>query len=310
MKHYFFLLSILFFLIGCNQSTTEKDPEKKDSTVAKKVFVEEKYTHADYPNPQQLDYWAIDIIKRTKPVEDSLRIINDEGIIVKAQEYFDEEFFQRDSSNNKGLYDLDNDGRPELIAVFYSGGSHCCDGVWIGRQIVPGFYEHAFTLSGGYTKLDEQNRFLFAPYENLAYFYSCYMCDGEMNPPYDYLACLILVQYRYGFPVMCSPNEIKKKKIITNLSLLSKIAVPSINKKSGQDSLAFRKNFAKNIISYYFNSYGDTINCKELFYKYYKGIDKDTIYSEISSNFDIGFVLDDPYYSTRMKKASDFFMKK
>ena len=79
------------------------------------------------------------------------------------------------------LADLDLDGKKELLVSNYTGGAHCCDEIYIFKNISPNRYQHAVRFYAGNTIITKKGEFLFNFYEQFGYFFTCYACAYKIG---------------------------------------------------------------------------------------------------------------------------------
>ena len=284
MKVNIILLFISFNLYSCT-STVENTKSVKVITQNTSQDVINEYHEESLRDFITSDEF-LSIYKKSTPIKNQLFISDEQGKSVPIKFFIEQNFGQRDTGINKCLLDLDNDNIPELLISYYTGGNHCCDGLWIGNKAKDSLYEEAFAIEGGWISMSQQKIFRYNQVERMGYFYECYSCDGDLKPPYDYDATDINFKYMNGKPIFISDSK-NRAQLLKNLSILSVIPVPPLNKdRTESDCKAYRKNFAMNIVALYFNDNQDSSICKPIFYKYYNGTDRDTIWNEITEYFE------------------------
>ncbi len=291
--------SLACFFISCNQTASKKTESKEEKNSAQtKDTSSSDYSFSEPPRAFILLDNLAQIFNQSKPVKRQLYILNEKGEAVAIKTFIEQVFDQRDTSINKALFDLDNDNVRELLIGYYTGGNHCCDGIWIGKKVNDSLYEEAFAIEGGSITMNDKKIFRCIQDERLGYFYSSYACSGDYEFPYDYRATDIQFKYKKGSLVYISDVK-NRNQLIQNLTFLSKIPVPTLNERRESDCIGYRKNFAKNIVALYVNDKFDTLSTKKVFYNYYKGVDTDTVWNEVLEYIDPSFTVN------YMKKISE-----
>jgi len=284
MKVNIILLFISFNLYSCTSTVENAKPVKAASQTSRHDS-NDNYFHDPLSSFILTDEFAF-ILKKSRPINKQIYISDKNEKSIPLKTFIEQNFEQKDTSINKGLLDLDYDNSPELLIAYYTGGNHCCDGLWIGKKINDSLFEGTMDIEGGWVSMNDQNIFSYDQVERLGYFYECYSCCGDLKSPYDYKATDIKFKYKKGYPVFVSDSK-NRTKLIKNLSILSKLPVPPLNEnKTESDCKAFRKNFAMNIVALYFNENKDSTICKNFYYQYYKGTDIDTLWNDITGYFD------------------------
>lgn len=190
--------------------------------------------------------------------------------------------------------DLDNDGKKELLVSNFTGGAHCCDEIYIFKNVGPNKYQHAAKMYGGHTLITDQKKFVFTFYEQFGYFFTCYACgytDTTDEAPIDIRT--ITLGYKSG-RLIPEPGDAELKSIINdNLGKLGEQTYQPLENDGDFDE-GLRKEFAMNLVVYYF-SFGKNLTAtQQLFYKHYKFPDAKKVWTE--------FVKELQY----MKKDNDF----
>jgi hypothetical protein len=177
------------------------------------------------------------------------------------------------------LADLDNDGKKELLLSSYTGGAHCCDEIYIYKNIASNKYQHAAKLFAGHTVITGKREFIFSLHENFSYFFTCYACtytDTADEAPID--VSRITLRYNKG-KMMIVPSDSELKSIINdNLGKLGEQPYQKIDSDLAQDE-GLRKEFAMNLAAYYFSFGKNMLETQKLFNKYYKYPDKKAVWT-------------------------------
>jgi hypothetical protein len=74
-------------------------------------------------------------------------VVNKAGKTMSLANFFKQD--QMDPFAENGLYDLDNDGKEELVISNFTGGAHCCDQLYIFKNIGPGKYQYMVNFLPG-----------------------------------------------------------------------------------------------------------------------------------------------------------------
>lgn len=192
------------------------------------------------------------------------------------------------------LADLDNDGRKELIFYNFTGGAHCCDEIFIYKNIAPNKYQHVARLFGGHTIITLQNEFEFGFYEQFGYFFTCYACgyaDSTDGAPIPLRG--ITLRYTKGKMVVVPGDQELRSTINDNLGKLGEQPYEKLDEELAMDE-GLRKEFAMNLAVFYYAFGRNLINTKTLFNKYYKYPDAVKVWTAFSKNLLV------------IKKDSDF----
>jgi hypothetical protein len=177
------------------------------------------------------------------------------------------------------ISDLDNDGKKELLISSYTGGAHCCDEIYIYKNISPNKYQYAARLYAGHTVITEKKEFIYGMHENFGYFFTCYACayvDTSDEAPID--VSDITLKYTKG-KLAVVPSDTELKSIINdNLGKLGEQPYEKPDTDLNQDN-GLRKEFAINLAAFYFNYGKNLLETQKLFNKYYKYPDAKKVWS-------------------------------
>lgn len=177
---------------------------------------------------------------------------------------------------NSGIYadhvlaDLDKDGKKELLISNYTGGAHCCDEIYIFKNVAPNRYQHVVKFYAGNTSVNRNNEFGFNFYEHFGYFFTCYACaytDTTDEAPIELHN--ILVKYNKGKVVVVPGDKELRSAIIDNLGKLGEQPYEKLESDIAQDN-GLRKEFAINLAIFYYSFGRNLIETQKLFNKYYK----------------------------------------
>jgi hypothetical protein len=180
------------------------------------------------------------------------------------------------------LADLDNDGKKELVINNYTGGAHCCDGIYIYKNAGANKYQEVVRLFAGNTIITANNEFLYGLHENFGYFFTCYACaysDTGDEAPID--VSRLTLKYKNGKMVVVQTDNELKSIINDNLGKLGEQPY----QKPGDDPIVddgLRKEFALNLAAYYFTFGKNLAATQQLFNKYYKYPDAKKVWTAFS----------------------------
>ncbi len=191
----------------------------------------------------------------------------------EGDEYFNTDI--RDSAI-RCLIDLDNDNIPELVTEYFTGGAHCCDVSDIFIKLSDNTYKRVFSYDGSIALRNKTLGLYF--YEDLGYFNTCYACGVEVKMPFNLSPEINLVFQNKSFE-FAEKSATLNEGIEENLKTLKAKGIPDMNDFSQDDGT--RKEYALNIVSYFFNTDRNLTKTKELFYSYYNHDDKNRIWNEL-----------------------------
>jgi hypothetical protein len=168
-----------------------------------------------------------------------------------------------------GLSDLDGDGKNELLLWNYTGGPHCCDEIYLFKNIGVNKYQQVAKIFAGHTAITANKQFEYNLYENFGYFFTCYACsytDTTDAAPIDVSA--ITLRYKAG-KLAAVPGDKEMRSIINdNLAKLGEQLYVKLDEAGFDEGL--RKEFAINLAAYYFLFGKNLPATQQLFNKYYK----------------------------------------
>ena len=177
------------------------------------------------------------------------------------------------------LADLDKDGKKELLISNYTGGAHCCDEIYIFKNIAPNRYQHVVKFNAGNTSVNRNNEFGFNFYQHFGYFFTCYACaytDTTDEAPIELHN--ILVKYNKGKVVVVPGGKELRNAIIDNLGKLGEQPYEKLESDIDQDN-GLRKEFAINLAVFYYSFGRNLTETQKLFNKYYKYPDAKKIWA-------------------------------
>jgi hypothetical protein len=190
--------------------------------------------------------------------------------------------------------DLDNDGKKELVISNYTGGAHCCDEIYIFKNVAPNRYQHVAKFYAGNTSVTKNNEFVYNLYEQFGYFFTCYACaysDTSDAAPIQLRD--IMLKYNKGKIIMVQGDKEMRSTLLDNLGKLSEQPYEKLADDHAQDN-GLRKEFAINLAMFYY-SYGKNIaETQQLFNKFYKYPDAKKVWAAFTNQLQY------------MKKDNDF----
>ncbi len=176
--------------------------------------------------------------------------------------------------------DIDNDGKKELLINNFTGGAHCCDEIYIFRNIGANKYQQAAKLFAGHTMITDKKEFIYTFYEQFGYFFTCYACgyaDTTDEAPIDLRT--VTLKYNKG-KLQVLPGDPELRSIINdNLGKLSEQPYEKLDDELAQDN-GLRKEFAMNLAVFYFSYGKNLVETQKLFNKYYKFPDAKKVWTE------------------------------
>jgi hypothetical protein len=180
--------------------------------------------------------------------------------------------------------DLDSDGKKELVIYDYTGGAHCCDEIYIFRNIGASKYQQVNKLFGGHTYITDQNEFEFGFFEAFGYFFTCYAC-GYVDSTDAGPIPMQVVKLKYSknkLNVIQGDRELKSI-INDNLAKLSEQPYQKLDDDLAMDE-GLRKEFAMNLAVYYYSFGKNIVATKTVFNTYYKFPDAAKVWSAFVKN--------------------------
>lgn len=166
--------------------------------------------------------------------------------------------------------DMDNDGKKELLVSNYTGGAHCCDEIYIFKNIGPNKYQHVAKLFAGNTIITKEKEFIYDFHEQFGYFFTCFACgytDTTDGAPVEIHS--ITLKYNNGKMVVTPGDQELKSIINDNLGKLGEQPYEKLSDDIDQDN-GLRKEFALNLVVHYYSFGRNMMETQKLFYKYYK----------------------------------------
>ena len=195
---------------------------------------------------------------------------------------------------NHVLADLDKDGKKELLISNYTGGAHCCDEIYIFKNIAPNRYQQAVKFFAGNTTITANKEFVFDFYEQFGYFFTCYACaytDTADEAPVGIHN--IMLKYNKGKAIVITGDKELRSTITDNLGKLGEQPYEKLENDIAQDN-GLRKEVAFNLAVFYYSFGKNITETQKMFSKYYKYSDAKKVWA--------AFVKQLQY----MKKDNDF----
>jgi hypothetical protein len=179
-----------------------------------------------------------------------------------------------------GVIDLDGDGKKELLITNFTNGAHCCDEIYIFKNIAPNKYQQLIKLYGGNTCINDSNQFIYDFYEPFGYFFTCYACSYEDTAETAPIRTdHITLKYNKGKMVIVPTDKELKSRINDNLAKLGEEPYEVLPDNMSQDN-GLRKEFGMNLIVYYYSFGRNLAETQKLFNKYYKYQDAKKVWAE------------------------------
>ena len=197
---------------------------------------------------------------------ETVKLVTKAGKIINLQSFLKSTGIYADHV----LADLDKDGKKELLIANYTGGAHCCDEIYIFKNIAPNRYQHVVKFFAGNTMITKNNEFIYDFSGQYGYFFTCYACsytDTSDAAPLELHN--ILLKYSKG-KIMVVPGEKElHSAILDNLAKLGELPYQQLIDDMSQDN-GQRKEFAINMAVFYYSFGKNMIETQKLFNKYYK----------------------------------------
>lgn len=171
--------------------------------------------------------------------------------------------------SNHTLTDIDNDGTPELLITYHTGGAHCCNVDHLFVLTEGGQFELVFSYIGGlYTS---GNKLSLYYYQDIGYYHSCYGCTITDKLPRQDVNAEINTIFNKGKLTQAETNPQLNESIVINLAYLSSRGIPDLDEEGWDDGS--RKEIMLHMIAYHFNN-RDVEKTKALFDQYYTWSDR------------------------------------
>ena len=168
------------------------------------------------------------------------------------------------------LADLDNDGKKELLVSNFTGGAHCCDELYIFKNVGINKYQQAATFFAGHVIITPEKEFIYNFNEQFGYFFSCYACsftDSSDEAPVKINS--INLKYNKGKMVVVTGDRELRNTITDNLAKLGEQPFEKLPDDMAQDN-GLRKEIAINLAVFYYSFGKNWAATQTLFNKYYQ----------------------------------------
>lgn len=180
--------------------------------------------------------------------------------------------------------DLDNDKKKELVVSNFTGGAHCCDEIYIYKNIALNKYQHVVKMVGGHTVITKQRKFEFSFDESFGYFFTCFACgytDTSDGAPLPLRS--ILLQYNKGKMSIVPGDKELRNTINDNLGKLGELPFGKLDDELAMDE-GFRKEVAMNLAVFYYSFGKNITETQKLFSKYYKYPDAKKVWTAFTKS--------------------------
>lgn len=167
------------------------------------------------------------------------------------------------------LTDIDNDGIPELLITYHTGGAHCCNVDHLFVLTEGGQFELVFSYTGGLYV--SGNKLSLYYYQDIGYYHSCYGCTITDKLPRQDVNAEINTIFDKGKLMPTETNRQLNESIVINLAYLSSRGIPDLDEEGWDDGS--RKEIMLHMIAYHFNN-RDIEKTKALFDQYYTWSDR------------------------------------
>lgn len=171
--------------------------------------------------------------------------------------------------SNYSVTDIDNDGMPELLLSYHTGGAHCCnvDHLFVFGE--DGRFDLVFSYTGGLYA--SGNKLSLYYYQDIGYYHSCYNCTITEKLPRQDVNAEINIIFDKGKLTPAPTSAPLNESIVTNLAYLSSRGIPALDEEGWDDGS--RKEIMLHMIAYHFNN-RDITATKALFDQYYSWNDR------------------------------------
>ena len=187
------------------------------------------------------------------------------------------------SPPKQGFADLDNDGKKELVLYDYTGGAHCCDEFFIFKNIAPNKYQYVNKTFAGDVCINDKNEFMYDFHQQYGYFFTCFACEYEdSSDAGPQPVSGITLKYAKGKLSVVPGDQQLKSTITDNLSKLKEQPYQKLQDEADQDN-GLRKEFALNLVVYYYSFGKNLVAVQQLFNKYYRFPDAKKVWTEFVS---------------------------
>lgn len=281
------------------------------------VWMKEKnYKHYDWEDIwDEFDYSnpilnRISALKENNHLFDSSNIyLTEDGTtLIKLSEYPDKDAFF-DYRLNYYFLDLNNDGKMELVVVFWGGGGHCCNYLNIFKEAEGNVYVKIFENFRNQTLIDfyKDGCITTDVTEHYSYFSACYACNLNTLMPYPEVLGIVSLKYDGNKMYFHYNADSVNIKLEANMKRMQEVAdrfKEHIVYKN-LDALGFYTTLLHNVLSYHFNNHQDFKKTKKFLFKYYTLKDKEEVADALFDAFRDDFPCEfthDIKYKPRNKK--------
>ncbi len=175
----------------------------------------------------------------------------------------------------RSLIDIDHDNTLELVTQYIVLGTHQNYISDVFTRVSENKYKRILSYPSSISARTNSVSIYF--FDDLVGFNTCFACGIDDELPYHDLRGINLELKNAAFQ-FAAKNDKMNQGLEQNLAALKKRGVAQM--KDGQDD-GTRKEYAFNIVAYYFNNDRDLAKAKEAFEKYYDQPDKDKIWKEL-----------------------------
>ena len=184
--------------------------------------------------------------------------------------------------SDNALADLDNDGKKELLISNFTGGAHCCDEIYIFRNIASNKYQYVTRLFAGNTVITSEKQFVYNFHELLGYFFTCFACGySDTSDAAAVPMQTITLKYSKGKMLIVPGDKELRSTINDNLGKLGELPYEKLDGELAQDN-GLRKEIALNLAVFYYSFGKNLLETQKLFYKYYKHPDAQKVWAAFS----------------------------
>ncbi len=180
--------------------------------------------------------------------------------------------------------DLDNDNKKELVISNFTGGAHCCDEIYIYKNIAPNKFQYVVKMFGGHTIITPKREFEFSFDESFGYFFTCYACgyaDTSDAAPIPLRS--ITLRYNKG-KISIVPGDKELSNTITdNLGKLGELPFGKLDDELAMDD-GLRKEVAMNLAVFYYSFGRNLPETQKLFNKYYRYPDATKVWAAFTKS--------------------------
>ncbi|MDZ4806690.1 MAG: hypothetical protein SGI96_00305 [Bacteroidota bacterium] len=180
--------------------------------------------------------------------------------------------------------DLDNDSNKELVISNFTGGAHCCDEIYIYKNIAPNKFQYVVKMFGGHTIITPKREFEFSFDESFGYFFTCYACgyaDTTDAAPIPLRS--ITLRYNKGKISIVPGDKELSNTINDNLGKLGELPFGKLDDELAMDD-GLRKEVAMNLAVFYYSFGRSMPETQKLFKKYYRYPDATKVWTAFTKS--------------------------